>query len=144
LNEAVSLITNTARDIASYQDPRNLDEVLRALREAVLDLKHGLLNPEIGAFFLMDADIEALEIARSNCIAASQRTRTAADALAVGIQRAAKLENSTLGGQAPDATFAFQRKIDAALFEDRDSLEAALDALIAVLYKYAPLSIYNA
>jgi transcriptional regulator with XRE-family HTH domain len=143
LNEAMSLITNTTRDIASCQNPRNLGEVLKALREAVLDLAQGLANPEIGASFLMDADIEALETARSNCIAASRRARTAADALAVGIQRAAALENSRPGGQAPDVTFAYQRKIDAALFEDREVLEAALDALIAILHKYTPLSIYK-
>jgi transcriptional regulator with XRE-family HTH domain len=143
LNEATNLIINAARDIASYQNPRNLGKVLKALREAVLDLAEGLADPEIGDSFLMDADTEALETARSNCIAAARRTRTAADALAVGIQRATTLENSRPRAQAPDLTFAYQRNIDAALFDDREVLETELSALTAMLHKYTLLSIHK-
>jgi Effector-associated domain 1 len=137
LADAAAEIVSGARSVASLGNPRHpqMGDVLKALRGAAQDLAEGLADQELGDSFLMRYD-DDVQIARAHCIAAARRARTAADALAVGIQRAADLAATAPRNQALDLTFTQQRSIDAALFDDQEAVEASLDALIAELRKY--------
>jgi len=136
MTEAVIEIVANTRRLASFGDPRNpqVTEILKALRGAAQDLAAGLADRDTADSFLIRED--DIEVIRANCIAAARRARTAADALAVGIKRATALAASAPRGQAPDVTFAQQRNIDIALFDDQEAVEASFEALITELRIY--------